>query len=268
MPFAELGQKRIRYEISGEGEPLVQIPGGGLGLRNFAKVTPVLARHFRVVDFDPVGTGESSPTPPGYTLQDWTDDLRDLMDTLDIPRAHLHGTSTGGFIALRFAAQHPERVIKMAVVGATARYDTAMRLNRKVAKALAKHVGMEAVAELTAQMVLTRDFLDSEEAGPLLEQMRATFAQVPPDSFLATAEASEAIDLEPDLPRITAPTLVMNGEYSTLSPVDMGPKGIGGRGIAERVPNARLEIIRGAGHLIMVERFQEVCDNIIEFMKE
>ena len=83
-----------------------------------------------------------------------------------------------------------------------------------------------------------------------------------------TAEASEAIDLEPDLPRITAPTLVMNGEHSTLSPVDMGPKGIGGRGIAERIPNARLEIIRGAGHLVMMERFQEVCDNITEFMKD
>jgi pimeloyl-ACP methyl ester carboxylesterase len=267
MPFVELGQKRIRYEISGEGEALVQIPGGSLGLRNFAKVTPVLAHHFRVVDFDLVGTGESSPTPPGYTLQDWTNDLRDLMDVLDIPRAHLHGTSTGGFIALRFAAQYPDRVNRMALVGAVARYDTAMRLNRKVAKALAKNVGMEAVAELTAQMVLTRDFLDSEEAGPLLEQMKATFGQVPPDSFVVTAEASEAIDLEPDLARITAPTLVINGEHSTLSPVDMGPKGIGGRGIAERIPNARLEILRGAGHLVMMERFQEVCDKITEFLK-
>ena len=103
MPFAELGQKRIWYEISGQDEPLVQLPGGALGLRNFSRVTPVLARHFRVVDFDIVGTGQSSPTPPGYTLQDWTDDLRDLMDALEIPRAHLHGTSTGGSVGLQFA---------------------------------------------------------------------------------------------------------------------------------------------------------------------
>ena len=51
-PFAELGDKRICYEIDGQGEPLVQIPGGALGLRNSSRVTPVLARHFRVVDFD------------------------------------------------------------------------------------------------------------------------------------------------------------------------------------------------------------------------
>jgi pimeloyl-ACP methyl ester carboxylesterase len=48
----------------------------------------------------------------------------------------------------------------------------------------------------------------------------------------------------------------------------MGPKGIGGRGIAQRIPNARLEIIQGAGHLVMMERFQEVCDKITGFLKE
>ena len=110
MPFADLGEKRIWYEINGEGEPLVQIPGGALGLKNFSKVTPVLSRHFRVIDFDLVGTGKSTPTPPGYKVQDWTNDLAALMDHLAIPQAHLHGTSTGGLVALQFAVQHPERV--------------------------------------------------------------------------------------------------------------------------------------------------------------
>ena len=268
MPFAELGEKRIWYEINGEGEPLVQLPGGALGLKNFSKVTPVLARHFRVVDFDVVGTGKSTPTPPGYTLQDWTNDLRELMDLLEIPWANLHGTSTGGLTALRFAAEHPERVSKMVLVGVVARYDTALRLNRKLAKALAANVGMEAVAELTAQAVLTSDFLDSPEAGPLLDQMRATFSEISPEAYIATTEACENVDLGPDLPRITAPTLVINGEFSANSPVDTGPQGIGGRGIAEGIPNGRLEVIKGARHLVMMERFQEVCDLIIDFLKD
>ena len=268
MPFAELGQKRVYYEISGEGELVVQLPGGALGLKNFSRVTPVMNQHFRVVDFDMVGTGQSSPTPPGYTLQDWTDDLRDLLDVLDIQRTHLFGTSTGGWMGLRFAAQHPERVKKLAVVGTVARADTALSLNRKISKLVAQNIGMEAVAELTAQGVLTRDFLDSPEAGPLLEQMKATFGAIPVDSFVATSDAGEAVDLGPDLPKVAAPTLVINGEFSNISPVDMGPKGIGGRGIAEGVQNGRLEIIRGAGHLVMMERFQDVCDHIIRFLKE
>ena len=266
MPFAELGEKRIWYEINGQGEPLVQLPGAALGLRNFSRVTPVLARHFRVVDFDMVGTGKSTPTPPGYTVQDWTNDLRDLMDVLEIPRANLHGTSTGGMTGLQFASQHPERVMKIVLVGVVARYDTALHLNRKVAKALAASVGMEAVAEMTAQAVLTRDFLDSAEAGPLLEQMRSTFGEIAPESYIATTEAYENVDLGPDLSRVTAPTLVINGEFSTYSPVDTGPKGIGGRGISQGVRNGRLVVIKGAGHLVMMERFQEVCDHIIKFL--
>ena len=127
---------------------------------------------------------------------------------------------------------------------------------------------MEAVAELTAQAVLTRDFLDSPEAGPLLDQMRSTFGEISPDAYIATTDATEGVDLGPDLPRITAPTLVVNGEYSTSSPVDTGPKGIGGRGIAQGVQNGRLEVIKDARQLVIMERFQEVCDLIINFLKE
>ena len=156
----------------------------------------------------------------------------------------------------------------MALVGVVARYDTALRLNRKVAKALAANVGMESVAELTAQAVLTPDYLDSPEAGPLSEQMRSTFGEISPEAYIATTEACENVDLGPDLPRVTAPTLVINGEFSTNSPVDTGPQGIGGRGIAEGVRNGRLVVVKGARHLVMMERFQEVCDLIIEFLKD
>ena len=127
---------------------------------------------------------------------------------------------------------------------------------------------MDAVAELTAQAVLTPEFLDSPEAGPLLDQMRSTFSEIPPAAYISTTEACEAVDLGPDLARVTAPTLVINGEFSTNSPVDTGPLGIGGRGIAEGVRDGRLEVIKGARHLVMMERFEEVCDLIIEFLKD
>ena len=96
MPFADLGEKRIWYEINGEGEPLVQIPGGALGLKNFSKVTPVLSRHFRVIDFDLIGTGQSTPTPPGYKVQDWTNDLRVQTTSLfsTFSAANLAGPAT------------------------------------------------------------------------------------------------------------------------------------------------------------------------------
>ena len=50
--------------------------------------------------------------------------------------------------------------------------------------------------------------------------------------------------------------------------MDTGPLGIGGRGIADGVQCGRLVVIKGARHLVMMERFEEVCDNIIDFLNE
>ena len=268
MPIADLAQKRIWYEVTGEGEPLFQLHGAGLGHQNFSRVTPVLSQHFKVVDLDMVGYGESSPVPPGYTLQDWADDLKDLMDFMGVSKAHIHGTAGGGFVSLFFAARYPERVSKLALVGAIAKYDKAGRLYRKLSGQIAQHVGMEAAAEMTALNVLTRQFLDSPEAEPLLERMRARFRALPIESYLRLNEATEVADLGPELARISAPTLVIVGELSQITPVESGPSGIGARGIAEGVQNGRLLVIPGCGHLVLMERFQEVCDSIIGFLNE
>ena len=169
---------------------------------------------------------------------------------------------------MQFAARYPERVGKLVMVGCIARYDTAMLLGRKLAKEVARNLGMETAAELTAQQVLTREFLDSPQAEAFLEGMRATFRATPADTYIAMIEATEAVDLGPELQRITAPTLVVAGELSQMSPVDTGPKGIGGRGIAEGVQNGQLTIIPNCGHLVLMERFQEVCDVIVRFLKD
>ncbi len=106
------------------------------------------------------------------------------MDTLGIQKANLHGTSAVGFVALQFAARYPERVGKLAMVGCIARYDTALRLGRKLSKELALNVGMDSAAEMTAQQVLTRNFLDSPQSEAFLENMRATFRATPVDTYV------------------------------------------------------------------------------------
>lgn len=109
MPVARLADgKCIWYRDEGAGEPFLQVHGTALGHRNFDRITPVLARHVRCLDPDLVGFGESSPLPAeGYTLEAWADDLARLLDALGLERVHVHGTSTGGSVALVFALRHP-----------------------------------------------------------------------------------------------------------------------------------------------------------------
>src|SRR5207237_9623768 len=58
--FAQVDGVNLWYELSGEGEPVVQIHGAGFGHFNFAPATPELAQHFRVIDYDMRGYGRSA----------------------------------------------------------------------------------------------------------------------------------------------------------------------------------------------------------------
>ena len=97
------------YEVTGEGEPVVQIHGAGFGHFNFDPATPELSKHFKVVDYDMRGYGQSDRPMQDYDMEVWADDLAGLQDALGIEQAHVHGTSMGGMIAIVFAGKYPER---------------------------------------------------------------------------------------------------------------------------------------------------------------
>jgi pimeloyl-ACP methyl ester carboxylesterase len=79
--------------------------------------------------------------------------------------------------------------------------------------------------------------------------------------------AMENLDLSKDLPRVKAPTLVMNAPGDYITPLDMGPSGIGGRKIAEMVPNSTLKVWKGIGHADLLEKPEESAATVIKFLK-
>src|SRR4051812_32439718 len=113
MPFAELAQTRLYYELTGdEDKPLVLQFGGALfGRQNFALVNDGFRRTFRLLSFDATGYGRSSAPLESYSIEGWADEAAELLDALGIDRVLTHGTSMGGMIALAFTAKYPERTI-------------------------------------------------------------------------------------------------------------------------------------------------------------
>src|SRR3954465_1063174 len=103
------------YELSGEGEPVVQIHGAGFGHFNFAPATPEISRHFEVVDYDMRGYGQSDRPVQHYDMEVWAADAAGLLDALGKERAHVHGTSMGGMIAIVFAGKYPERTTSVVI---------------------------------------------------------------------------------------------------------------------------------------------------------
>src|SRR5438445_3402106 len=110
MAWAHLTDVRCYYEVLGHGDPLLLIPGLGVTSRIWEPVLPELARSFSVIAIDNRGVGRSAAKRHPSTLRDFASDVVELLDHLQLDRAHVLGLSLGGMIAQRLAEDHPTRV--------------------------------------------------------------------------------------------------------------------------------------------------------------
>src|SRR5215208_1271247 len=122
MAWAELSDVRCYYELHGEGEPLLLIPGLGGNCRAWDPIIPALASEFSLILIDNRGIGRSVARRKPRTLADYSCDIAELIDELQLDRVHVLGLSLGGIIAQRFAIDHPGRVDRLVLVSCAARF--------------------------------------------------------------------------------------------------------------------------------------------------
>ena len=115
MPYAQVGDITLYYEVHGDGPPVVLIPGLGANTRLFATVVPQLAAQMQGHRARPAGGGRSDKPPGGYAIEQMAGDVAGLLDTLGIAGADVVGYSMGGKIALRLAADRPELVDRLVL---------------------------------------------------------------------------------------------------------------------------------------------------------
>ena len=224
--------RRLFYETRGSGQPLVCIPGGpGISSRLLGDLGG-LGRECQLVLVDPRGSGRSDPPPRDdlYRLADFAADLELLRDHLGLRRIALLGHSAGASIALAYAAEHPECVERLVLVGAAARFAddheavaAAMRAARSGEPWYRDAVAVDGLIARAGRS------MTNSQLGELLARGAGfCFARYGPrqaaDAALlrdgvnvaAWLAGAEDEDLRPLLPQIIAPTLVVAGEADCL----------------------------------------------------
>lgn len=258
------------HRVDGEGEPMVQIHGAGFGHHNFGPVSPLLARHFQVLDFDQRGYGKSDRPLQRYDMDVWADDVAGLLDALEIDRAHVHGTSMGGMVAMNFAARYPERTKTVVINSSAARVGHAGRLVFKnwadIVRIDPEALGSRLLAELLGWQCFSRTYMD----GPDAEEAIAAIATIMREGnevevFESACQAMSEMDLTPLLPRISSPALVLGGDEDIMTPWDQGAEGVGQQGIFEAIPGATKKVIEGSGHVTIFERPEQHAELVREF---
>lgn len=242
----------LAYHELGSGEPLIMHHGGESHKGQYAAFAPLLAPGIRSISYDQRDIGDSFTAADPYTIGDIADDCVQLMDALGIDKAHIMGFSFGGAVALQVALRHPDRVRTLIAGTAPGGFATMT----DYAKNIISRPPAER-AELMLQALLSPEGqADAELVDPIRRLL--SHGSAAPDSHRIGALRTH--DLDEQLSAVTAPTLLIYGSDDPLAPPTTG------RLIADRIPNARLEIIENGRHGLTTEFKEPVAKLISEFV--
>ncbi|MEV8596286.1 alpha/beta fold hydrolase [Streptomyces sp. NPDC052012] len=237
---------KVHAEEAGTTGPLLLcLHGIGSSSASFAPQLAALSGQFRVVAWDAPGYGRS-PDPDGpLDLDDYADAAAEVIRTRG-GSAHVLGVSWGGVIALRLALRHPDLVTSLIVAASSPGSGTdpgkaaAMRSRVPELEAL----GPRAFAERRGPRLVSAD------APPqLVRRVVDTMADaVRLPGYAHAAESMASADLRADLPRITAPTLVLCGDKDRVT----GPEAA--QALAGGLHKTASVVVKDAGHLANQEQ--------------
>jgi len=268
--YIDVNGARLWYEISGEGEPVLQIHGAGFGHFNFVPVTPLLSQEFRCIDYDQRGYGKSEKPEQHYDLEVWADDAVGLLDALGIGKAHVHGTSMGGMVATVMAGKYPDRIQSVVINCAAAKLGFSGRLVFKNWIDLIKleGVGRRILAELISWQCLSKAYMETSEGQAGVDTIQQILRDSnEPHVMIAACEAMNAMDNREWVTKITVPAIVVGGDEDVMTPWDQGPEGAGQQWIADHLPEGETAVIKGSNHSTIFDNSAEHARVVGEFFR-
>ena len=205
----------------------------------------------------PLATAIRKSRPGASALADYVSELCALLDATDVERANIAGFSFGGMIAQAFAIAHPERVARLAFISAVAaRTPEQHAAVVERANQLATG-GAERTVGAAPERWYTPEFRAAHPE--LLERQASRVKANDPMAYAAAYRVFATSDLDEDLRRIEAPTLIATGEHDIGSTADMA------RLMHERIPGSRLVILPGLRHGLLVEAPDKVAGLLRDF---
>lgn len=254
--FAQVKGTRLRYQVQGQGRPLVLVHGFTLSLEMWDGQMEAFSRQYRVIRYDLRGFGGSDL--PGEPYRH-AEDLAALLDYLDIPNASLLGCSMGGGIAIDFALSFPERTQALILFDSALGgfpYSAEFTASTAALYALGKS-SIEAARQLWLEHPMFGPVLESP-AAPHFQRIMAAYSgwhwsNPDPTRRYETPAAKR-------LGEIKAPTLVIVGER------DIPDMRAIAEALAAQIPTAHKVELPGLGHLANLEDPALFNQTVLEFL--
>jgi pimeloyl-ACP methyl ester carboxylesterase len=281
MPFLSTPNgRKLAWREQGAGPPLLLHPGGpGCSSRYFGELAELAAERTLLL-LDPRGTGDSDRPgePSRYDLEDYAADIEEVRTHLRIDRLDVLGHSHGGFVAINWAGNHPDRVGRLVLASTTPRFTDEIREAR--AQRIESHRGRPYFEDALAALEIHQrgGYSSDGELADLF--VRDWQLQIAPEidydpirEGLSRAgnnadalrhfndRVAGGMDQRALLERIGAPTLVLAAE--------LDPFAAAAAETADHLPHASLVVLPGADHFTFLEEESRAawCRAVLDFLR-
>jgi pimeloyl-ACP methyl ester carboxylesterase len=260
----------INYVDYGQGNPVVLIHGWPLDLQSWEFQLAELPLHgVRVVAYDRRGFGKSSKPWDGYNYDTFADDLKAVLDELDLQNVTLVGFSMGGGEVARYMSRHQgARVSKVVFISAVTPYllkteDNPEGVDKSTFDDMLKGIGKDRPDFLAtfAKGFYGVGVLNKPVSQATLDWSQSIALQATPRSTTECVKAFSATDFRQDLQGIKVPALFIHGDEDKTVPLDNSAK----RAV-KLVPGAQLVVYEGEAHGLNVTAADRLNRDLLTFV--
>ncbi len=233
---------KINYEQKGEGDLIVLLHGWGSNIKLFANLIDLLSKKYKVVAMDMPGFGASAEPPSAWCVDDYVDFVIDFLKDYNTDKVMLLGHSFGGRVIIKMNSRKnlPFKITKVILVDSAGILPP--KSNKKSFRTYYYKAGKAVLSTGIAQKLAPNALenfrkkmgsADYAAASPLMRQVLVKVVNE---------------DLEPLLPNIKCPTLLVWGVNDTATPLSDGEK------MEKLIPDAGLVKLENAGHYSFLEQ--------------
>jgi len=248
---------RIAYRFDGPADKPVLLLSNSIGtdLSMWDPQIEALTKHFRVLRYDSRGHGASDVPAGPYSVDRLGRDVIELLDALKIGRVHFCGLSLGGIVGQWLGIDAPERIDRLILCNTSSYLGPTEQWNGRIASVL-KADPME-----TAEMFLRSWFPPAllETDSPIIAGIRAVLLATDPQGFAGSYAAVRDMDMRRTIKLISSPTLVIGGQYDTVTLPGHSEL------IAATIPGAEL-VMLAVVHLSNLESPDAFMNAVLEFL--
>ena len=261
----------IHVVESGEGPPIMLSHGVTLSVRTWFHQLELLPKEgYRAIAYDHRGHGESVLGEAGHSLDNLADDVKTVLLGLDLRDAILVGHSMGGVAVQSFVIRNPElaaeRVRGMVLLSTLAKTPFGSRSTQMKSRLERVFKRVPDTGKLWEQpnlgLLAARVGFGKDAHPSHVELVRRMMLACSAETRRDAPRVLIGLDLTGELPSVDIPTLVIGGTADVLTPPAYAEQ------MARLIPGARLELVEGGGHMLMLERAELLSQLILDFARE